>query len=496
MLRLLVDAVRRWDAATRLPKYRAAVVLGGLVLCAALLLAPTPEGLSLAGQRTAAVAVLMALWWVANALPMAVTALLPLVAFPLLGIATLKEAAVPFAHPLLFLMLGGFLLAAAMQTVGLHDRLTGWLLRPDWVRAHPRRVVLALMVAAAGLSGLVSNTATTVMMLPLAIGLGARCSDEPRTRSAFVLALAYAASIGGVSTLVGTPPNAVFAANAADLGVEVGFGQWMAVGLPFVVLALPMAWWVLTRVTFDLSTPDHWSLPAPPAQPWARGERGVLLVAGVALLAWVSRSPIPAGTLSLGGWGVGLGLSGSELDAMVALVAGMVVFLLPGEEPDGRPAHLLAWGRVEAAVPWSVLLLLGGGFSLASAIRDSGLTAWLATGAAELQGVPGPLTALAVALGMTFVTELTSNTASTQIALPLLAAAAPVAGVNPMAWMLPATLAASCAFMMPVATAPNAIASEAGGVAPSDMALAGLVLNLALAPVVAALAWWAAPGFS
>jgi len=446
---------------------------------AGILVLPLPEGLPEPARRTAAVAATMALWWVGRVLPMAVTALVPLVAFPLLGVASVKAAAAPFAHPLNFLMLGGFLLAAGMERVGLHRRLTALVLRPAWVRADPRRVVLALMVVTAMLSGLVSNTATTVMMLPLALSLGRLCSEDARTVSGFALALAYAASIGGVWSLVGTPPNAVFAAQAAKEGFDIGFAQWMVLGLPFTVLALPVAWWVVTRVAIPIRRSPGWSLDCPEAPPWGIGERPVLGIVAAAMFCWMSRSQ----------WQGWLPYSGSELDAMVAIGAAVLVFLLPGGEA-GTPGRgfLVKWTQAEASVPWSVLLLLGGGFSLATQIKTTQLTAWVASGAEHLEGWPILGTTLAVTTAMTFVTELTSNTASTQIALPLMAEAAVQAGVPPLMWMIPATLSASCAFMMPVATAPNAIAVEAGGVSPADMALAGAILNLVMAILVALLA--------
>ncbi len=483
MFQALSRGVQQWDAWTERPRYRLAGVIGGLLVMAVILVLPLPEGLPEAGRRAAAVAALMAIWWVGRVLPMAVTALVPLVAFPLLSVASVKEAAIPFAHPLNFLMLGGFLMAAGMERVGLHRRLTAIVLAPAWVRADPRRVVLALMLVTAVLSGLVSNTATTVMMLPLALSLGRMCSDDERTVSGFALALAYAASIGGVWSLVGTPPNAVFAAQAAKEGFDIGFAQWMTMGLPFTVLALPIAWFVVTRVVLPISRPDDWDLQAPKVPEWAVGERPVLLIVAVAMTAWLTRSQ----------WQTLLPYSGVELDAMVAIAAAMAVFLLPGKRPDASTGFLVHWKQAEAAVPWSVILLLGGGFSLATQIKATDLTLWLASGAHHLHGYPILATTLAITTGMTFVTELTSNTASTQIVLPLLGEAAVKAGVEPLMWMVPATISASCAFMMPVATAPNAIATEAGGVSPADMALAGLILNLIMALVVAVLAVFMVP---
>jgi len=490
LLATLARQVHRWDAQRGRPGYRLGGVAVGLVAAAVVLALPGAEGLSVAGQRTAAVAVLMAIWWLGGVLPMAVTALVPLVAFPLLDVMSIKAAAAPYAHHLNFLMLGGFVIGHATEEVGLHHRLTALLLRPARVRVSPRRVVLAMMVSAAIISGLVSNTATMVMMLPLATALAATTADGPRTESTFVLCLAYACSIGGVTTLVGTPPNAVLAGLAADAGREISFAAWMALGVPFAVLSVPLAWWVVTRLALPL--PDRFETPlhAPELPPWQPGERSVLAVVAGALLLWLTRRPLAVGPLDLPGWGSAV--PGQVSDAWVAILAAIVLFALPRPGParaddpsEGR--FLISWRRAEKSIPWSVLILLGGGFSLAAAISSSGLTAWLAGGTAALADLPLAVSVPALCLAMSFLTELTSNTATTQIALPLLAAGAAAAGVDPLLWMVPAAMSASCAFMMPVATAPNAIASEAGGVAPGDMAYAGLALNFACAGVAAVL---------
>jgi len=407
----------------------------------------------------------MAVWWLAGALPMAVTALVPLVAFPVLGITDVTDAAKPFAHPLNFLMLGGFIMGHAIEEVGLHRRVTASLLIPA-VRERPKFIVLALMVAAAGLSGMVSNTATMVMMLPIAATLAAKVAPGEGGRSAFALALAYACSIGGVSTLIGTPPNAVLAGLSPR---PIAFGQWMLLGVPFVLIALPVAWAVVLKLAMPRMSGVG---EAVEAGPWKRGEPAVVVVTLAALALWLTRrglGPIPA-------WGTDLH------DAWIAIGAALVLFVLPGEH-SGR---LLKWERAERAIPWSVILLLGGGFSLASGIKASGLTAWLAGFMAQLGDLPLPVTVIGLCLGVSFVTELTSNTATTQISLPLLAAGAELAGVDPLLWMVPATISASCAFMMPVATAPNAIACEAGGVSAQMMARCGVLLNGLVALIAAA----------
>lgn len=453
--------------------HRGRGVVLGAVVAAVVWSLPTPTGLTIEAHKVAVIAVVMALWWVLEVLPMAVTAMMPLVLFPLAGVRTLGEVSVSYAHPLLFLMLGGFVIGHAMEQVGLHRRLTAWILAPAWVRTSPRAVLAALMIVGAALSGIVSNTATMVMMLPLASLLGRRCG-EGRTQTAFVLALAYSTSIGGMTTLVGTPPNAVLAGLAPELvGREIGFARWMAVGVPTAVLLLPIAWWAVAWWTFRLPGQFDEPIDAPVADARQPGEIAVWSLTTVAMVAWLTRADKALGWVTIPGWSTWMPGKGSELDALVAMAVALSLFLVPAK---GR--FLLSWPAVERAVPWSVLLLLGGGFALASAISATGLTAWFATAASGARGLPIALVILLICLLMTGLTELTSNTATATIALPLLATAAVAAEMDPMLWMVPATLSASCAFMMPVATAPNAIAVEGGGVDPRDMVRAGLVLNI------------------
>lgn len=486
MISLLSRAVAHWMSLQSSPSYRYAGVVGGLALCGLIVASDPPEGLSVVGWRTLGVTVLMGIWWLGGVLPITITALVPLFAFPALGIAPIKEAAAPYAHPLLFLMLGGFVLGRAMEVVGLHERVVAVLLRPSALRRSPRGAVFGLMVAAAVLSGLVSNTATTVMMLPLALLMADQAGTGTRARSAFALALAYAASIGGVSTLIGTFPNAVFAQVAVDqVGRDVSFARWLLVGGPFVVLALPVAWWIVTRM---LVPAEGRPIPAPPLPPWRPGEAQVLAVVVGAMALWLTRREVDVGLFVIPGWSTSVGLDGFVDDAWVAVGAAIVLFLISS---GGR--FVVDFRDVETHIPWSVLFLLGGGFSLATTIRASGLTEWLA-GATQLLGALPPLAAiLLICLSVTFLTELTSNTATTQILLPLLAAGAVKAGVDPIVWMVPATISASCAFMMPVATPPNAIAAQGGDVSPGDMASTGFFLNVALAILASVLAWVLSP---
>ena len=469
-----IELLGAWDRARERPGYRWGGVALGLAVAAALCAVPV-EGLTVTAQRAGAVSALMAMWWLGGVLPAAVTAMVPLVAFPLLGVAATKDVAAPYADPLIYLMLGGFVLGYAMEAVGLHRRLVALLLAPAWVRARPDRVALALMAATAAISGFVSNTGTMVMMLPMGLAMAAHVSASRRVRSAFTLSLAYSCSIGGVATLVGTAPNAVFAGMAASIAHrEVKFVEWMAVGVPFVVLALPVAWFVVNRLTLRL--PDAPDAPIlKPARPeWAPGEAAVLTLILACFALWITRAPMDLGLVKIGGWGKLLSVKID--DGFVAIAAAMALFLLPG-----RDGFLLDWKACAAKIPWGVLLLLGGGFAMADVIQSSGLTTFLAERASGLATLPPWIATGVICIGISFLSAFTSNTATTQVALPLLAAGAAVAGVSPLAWMLPATISASCDFTLAVGTPPNAIAAEAGDVSPGDMAFAGFLLNIACA---------------
>ncbi len=475
MLRLL----EAWDGLREKAGWRIGGTVGGVLVATAIILGPTPEGLSEPGKRAGAVALVMALWWLGGVLPATVVALLPLVAFPLLGVMSTAEVAPGYADPLLFLMLGGFVLGHAMEEVGLHRRLVALLLRPTWVRARPDRVVLALMIATALVSGFVSNTGTMVMMLPLALALAARVSASERVRSAFTLSLAYACSIGGVATLVGTAPNAVFAGLAAKVGHPVSFLEWMRVGVPFVILAVPVAWLVVNRFTLRLPSLPDAPIDAPAWPEWQRGERAVLGVIAACFALWISRSDIDLGGVTIPGWGKLLPRKVD--DGFVAMAAALLLFLIPGRSDEG--AFLLSWKKTARALPWSVLTLLGGGFAMASGIQSSGLTEWVAGATSSLDSLGDLPRTLLISVSVAFLSAFTSNTATTQVVLPLLAAGAAASGANPLAWMIPATIAASCDFTLAVGTPPNAIAAEAGGVRAADMAFAGVILNFACAGI-------------
>ncbi|MEO0605218.1 MAG: SLC13 family permease, partial [Myxococcota bacterium] len=351
ILERLAAGAARWEVLQQRPAYRLGGVGLGLAFLAIILVSDPPAGLTLIGWRTLGVTGLMAAWWLGGVLPITVTALVPLIAFPLLGVATIKETAVPYANPLVFLMLGGFVIGRAMESVGLHERIVAGLLRSDAARRSPRWRLLALMVATGVLSGLVSNTATTVMLLPLALTLAPTDVANPvRVRSAFALGLAYSASIGGVSTLVGTLPNAVFAGVLLETtGREVGFADWLFVGVPFSMVAVPVAWWVVTRLLVPDS--DNELSEAPEAPPWRPGEPAVVAVIAMATAAWLFRKPLDlGGGLVIPGWSASTGLDGLVDDAWVAVFAAVALFLVPMRR-EGRPSFVMDFTDVERNIP-------------------------------------------------------------------------------------------------------------------------------------------------
>jgi solute carrier family 13 (sodium-dependent dicarboxylate transporter), member 2/3/5 len=472
-----VSAPARSDAEPRYgARQRIGLLLGPLILTAVLLV-PPPAGMSPEGWRTAGVGLLMATWWISEAIPIPATALLPLALFPALGVGTIDAAATPYANPIIFLFLGGFMLAQAMQRWELHRRIALLVIRA--VGTSPMRLVGGFMVAAAFLSMWVSNTATAVMMLPIGLSVVHLVVDDPETglpqpggsdfAVSLMLGIAYACSIGGLGTLIGTPPNALLAGFMAETyGVEIGFGRWMLVGVPLVLVGLPLTWWLLTRWIHPVRLREipggreAIELQLRRMGRPSRGERLVALVFVLTATAWITR-PL------LEGWIPGLS------DAGIAIASAVVLFLLPVSLRDGQFALNWSWAQ---RLPWEVLILFGGGLSLAAAITRTGLADWIGASLGGVAALPLLAVLVIVCLVMVFLTELTSNTATAAAFLPVLASLAVGIGADPLLLTVPAALAASCAFMMPVATPPNAIVYGSGFVTIPQMARAGLGLNL------------------
>lgn len=448
-----------------------------------MLLIPTPEGMSIEAQRVAAVTLLMAIWWVSEAIPIPATSLLPVVLFPALGVMPTGEATEPYANHLIFLYMGGFIIALAMQRWNLHRRIALHIIQV--VGFSPSRLVLGFMVATAFLSAFVSNTATTVMMLPIGMAVISQVTDE-LTRSGdpdahksmsplalnLMLGIAYAASIGGVATLIGTPPNTVLAGylNKA-YGYEITFVQWLKVGVPLTVVFLPVAWLWLTRFAnpmTSLTLPNAGSVISNELKQMGRmnrAERMTAIVFSLTALSWIFRPQLAS-----------LFPSPSMLtDATIAMTGGLLLFVLPVN--FRKRLFVMNW-EWAAKLPWGVLILFGGGLSLAQACDVTGLATWLGSQVTLLENLPLLIIILGTITMVLFLTEFTSNTATATMLMPVLAGVAIGLGENPIILLAPAAIAASCAFMLPVGTPPNAIVFGSGYIRIPDMVRCGFALNI------------------
>ena len=490
------------------------VLLTGVAVFNLILLLPPPEGLSETGQRMLAVTLLMAILWIGEGTSLAVTALLPLVLFPLFGILPSKLVALNYSNHLIFLFLGGFMIAMAMEKWNFHKRLALWII--SLVGTEPQRIILGFMVATAFLSMWISNTASTMMMLPVAmavvrqIALDASLNGEKNTVTrettekglglVLMLGLAYSASIGGVGTLIGTAPNIVFAGlykNMFPDNPEISFFDWMVLAIPIVMVFIPLVWVYLCRFVSPLplkkiSAGSHEIIQRELEDlgPINRAEKIVAMVFCLTAFLWIFRQPISMGVFTLPGWS-GLFEQAKYLhDSTVAMAMGILLCLIPvngtqGMELNGkREWFILDWQTVQSKTPWGILILFGGGFALASGFGATGLDNWIGSKLTHLAGMPLWMVVLSICLSVTFLTELTSNTATTTMILPILAMAAVAASVHPLLFMIPATLSASFAFMLPVATPPNAIVFGSGWVSIPKMSRAGLFLNLLGASIV------------
>lgn len=431
----------------------------------------------------AGVALWMAIWWVTEAIPLAATALVPIVMFPLLGVQSIRDVTPNYANHLVFLFFGGFVLALAVEVSGLHQRVALGILHK--VGSSPRRLVWGFLLATAGLSMWLSNTATTLMLLPIAAGVVSRLQDQ-RAGARLFLAVAYGASVGGMATLVGTPPNLVLAGMAPELLPDLPrltFGGWMLFGLPLVAVLIPILGLRLGRgLSSETDAGTAISAARSALGPIRMHEKRAAALFILTAFAWISRPGFDFGIFHLPGWG-GLMPQGAFLsDAVPAVAAAVLAMLLPAGQFQGR--RMLNWVEVHDGVPWGILVLFGGGFALADAVRVSGLDAWLGGRLGGLAGLPLPLVILVLCLVATFTTELTSNTATATLLMPVMAALSGVLQVPPYLLMVAATLSCSCAFMLPVATPPNAIVIGSGHVTPKTMAREGLWLNVVVAFVL------------
>jgi solute carrier family 13 (sodium-dependent dicarboxylate transporter), member 2/3/5 len=462
--------------------------LVGPLLFVVMLLSPAPDGLPMEGWRTAAVVVLMAIWWMTEAIPISATALLPLVMFPLMGVDTIQSTAAPYAHPMIFLFMGGFIIALGMQRWGLHRRIALNIIRA--IGTRPSAVITGFMISSAFLSMWVSNTATTMMMLPIGLSVIelARRSDQGGDNDqqsrhfgiALMLGIAYASSIGGLGTVIGTPTNALLVGFMNEAyGLQISFAQWMMVGLPVVVIGIPVAHFVLTRIAYPLrmdTLPGGREYVDAELSRLGRISRPERIVAGVFSLVaalWVFQPLLSARVQGLS-------------DAGIAIFGALLLFVFPVDLRRG--IFVLNWKYAEK-LPWGVLILFGGGLTIASAIQRTGLAEWIGGFFAVISFWPVFLVILAVTAVILMLTELTSNSATAATFLPIMTSVAIGIGENPLLLTIPAAVAASCAFMLPVATPPNAIVYGSGVITIPQMARAGLTLNIAFIFIITILTY-------
>ena len=500
-------------------KKKVVLLVGGLGLFIFMLIMPTPEGVTLEGQRMAAVAMLMALWWIGEAVPLAVTSLMPLILYPLLGILPSKEVSPHYTNHLVFLFMGGIMIALAMEKWNFHKRVA--LVIILFIGTRPSQIILGFMVATAFLSMWISNTATTMMMLPVAIAVVKQIASQASIRGertvttqhkvehhfglALMLGLAYSASIGGVGTLIGTAPNIVFAgfykSHFPDQP-DITFLQWMMIGLPMVILFLPLVWiylcrWVsrvpISDIEVHNGTGELIKEELKALGPMQRAEIFVAVIFMLTALLWIFRQPINLGSIVIPGWSLLFSWGNYIHDSTIAMFMGLMLMLVPLGYPEGmeregkREYFTLDWQTVVEKMPWGLLLLFGGGFALAAGFKNTGLDVWIGQQLTGIQALPLWIVILTLCLGITFLTELTSNTATATMILPIIAGASVMTEFHPLMLMVPVTVSASFAFMMPVATPPNAIVFGSGWVTVPQMSRAGFILNFLGAAIVTAM---------
>ena len=433
----------------------------------------------------AAIVAIMAVWWMAEAIPLAATSLLPLILMPVTGILKIDDTASEYFNSMSFLFLGGFLIAASMERWNLHKRISINIIR--LIGSGPSRLILGFMSATALLSMFISNTATAIMMLPIAMSIIFSIESlypDKKTKMfsiALMLGIAYSASIGGIATPVGTPPNIVFlkiyGMNFPE-APEISFGNWMLFGLPLSLIMLAITWLMLTKILIKVPNDIKISKDIIDSElrklgKISREEKAVLLVFVLTALLWIFRKGLDLGFIKIPGWAELFTFGKYINDAVVAILMALILFIIPAKD-KGRLLDNTAFGKI----PWDILLLFGGGFALAGGFQSSGLSEIVGGSIAGFVDLPPLVLVLLICLLLTFLTELTSNSATTQTILPILASVGVAMEINPLLLMVPATISASFAFMLPVATPPNAIVFGSKRLDISDMVKTGFFLNL------------------
>ena len=450
----------------------------GIIFLIATCLLPSPESLNNKAWLTLGVAILMATWWLTEAIPLPATGLLPLVLFPLLGISSIKETAQAFSHPIIFLFMGGFIIGLAMQHTGLHKRIAYYIISK--FKSSPKSLVFGFMCATAFLSMWISNSATAIMMLPIALSIITVFKEDKNNiknnnfDKALVLSIAFSATIGGIATIIGTPPNTVMAAMLSEMyNYEINFVDWLKIGLPTSIILLPITWIILTFLCFplDSKTSIKDKVIKDKIKELGKISQDEIMVGIVFIITaslWISRKWLSSAL-------DGVIPAGSINDSTIAIMAAIFLFIIPSNRPKRK--RLIDW-QVAQNIPWGALILIGGGLSLATVINSSGLATWIGSLSSNLSNISIVFIVLICIASIIVLTELTSNTATASTFIPIMGATAIGLGQDPLLLIIPATLAASCAFMMPVATPPNTIAYASGHLKISDMIKAGIWLNI------------------
>ncbi|MCP5397064.1 MAG: DASS family sodium-coupled anion symporter [Sphingomonadaceae bacterium] len=461
--------------------------VAGLAAIAIALLVPAPAGMPPQAWIVAGLVVWMAAWWMTEAIPLTATALLPFLVLPLAGVMDAKDTASAYYAPILFLLLGGAFLALAIERTGLHRRLSLAILKAIGSSGGQSRLLLAFMMSAAILSMLISNTSTALIMMPMALAVLAGGGLDPAEKDglagALPMGIAFACSIGGLGTIVGSPTNGIAVALLDEMiGVKISFAEWMAFGMPVVLVGVPLAAWIIARFQkvsshpFDVNAAraaidDH--------APWTHAEKRLVPIIAITFLLWMSQRWV-APYLPEGSW----------TDGTIAVLASFALFILP--DGSGRP--MLTWDEADRA-PWGVIMMFGGGLALAAGMQASGLAEWLGQALLPLSAVPLLLTALAIVGMVVLVTEFASNVATASAIIPVVASLVVALGVDPLLLAMPAALAASWGFMLPAGTGPNAIAWATGRIQLSRMVGAGFVLDVVGIFLIVGLCWAVAMAF-
>jgi sodium-dependent dicarboxylate transporter 2/3/5 len=471
----------------------------GLFVFVIMLLLPVPEGMNPQAMRAAAVAMLMAVFWVTEAIPIFATSFIPVALFPIFGVLNANHIAASYGHHIVLLILGAFFVAKAIETNNLHKRIALATIR--LIGTSRQRIILSFMISTAFLSMWTSNNSTTLMMLPIGLAIIQRekalGSKDLAFGSALMLSIAYSASIGGTGTLVGTPPNLLFVSTMKEIfpdSPDIVFTDWLKIGLPFVVVFLPIAWFYIIKY-FKVEGGLHGSDEIIENEyrdlgPMSVAEKRVLVICVFYALGFVFRRDMQIGELTIPGWSDILGVQAFVKDATVAFIATLLLFLLPNGSANEDSNHnkLLEWEDAKT-IPWGIAMLIGGGLAIAAAFRESELIAWIGSNL-DLSGVSVFLVLLLVVSGMVFLTEINSNTATTAVFLPVLAGISQAGDFHPYLLMIPATIAASCAFMLPSGTGPNASILASGQVTIPEMAKCGFGLNILAIIVIMSLLYF------